>query len=195
MKKIERKLELKKRIRVIGFDDSPFSKERGSLVNLSGIICSNTRFEGMLWGDITKDGSDATEKIAKMLCESKFYQQIDLVLLDGIAVGGFNIIRLVELSQLLKLPCVAVMRRVPDLESIRNALENFEDSEKRFKDIQQAGEIYEVDEFVFQTIGCDKHTVAKALRQVTDIGNVPEALRLAHLIGAAVKTGESSSRA
>jgi len=37
--------------------------------------------------------------------------------------------------------------------------------------------------------------VAKILNQVTDTGNVPEALRIAHLIGSAIKTGESSNRA
>jgi endonuclease V-like protein UPF0215 family len=37
--------------------------------------------------------------------------------------------------------------------------------------------------------------VAEALKRLTDRGNVPEALRLAHLIGSAVVMGESSKRA
>ena len=195
MTKIERKLNLKKRIRVIGFDDSPFDKERGSLVNVAGIICSDTRIEGMLWGEITKDGNDSTSKIAQMLCNSKFHKQVDAVLLDGIAVGGFNIIRLNDLYESVRLPCISVMRKYPDLSSIENALNNFQDGEQRKIDIQQAGEIHEIDGFVFQVVGCSKEVVAKLLRQVTDVGHVPEALRLAHIIGAAVKTGVSSNRA
>lgn len=35
----------------------------------------------------------------------------------------------------------------------------------------------------------------RVLNRVTDTGKVPEALRLAHLIGSAVKTGQSSKRA
>jgi hypothetical protein len=37
--------------------------------------------------------------------------------------------------------------------------------------------------------------MADALTQLTDTGHVPECLRLAHLIGSAVKTGTSGQRA
>ncbi|PPT05003.1 hypothetical protein CKA32_003445 [Geitlerinema sp. FC II] len=38
-------------------------------------------------------------------------------------------------------------------------------------------------------------TIAKVLRSLTECGHVPEALRLAHLIGSAVMKGESGTRA
>lgn len=195
MNKLHRKIELNKKIRVMGVDDSPFNKNRDSRVNISGIICSDTRFEGMLWDEVSRDGVDATEVIASMLCESKFYDQVDVVLLDGIAVGGFNVILLPELNERIGKPCIAVMRKYPDLNSIDKALDRFQDGEKRKKDIQQAGVIHQIDGFVFQVNGCDEKLAAKVLRQVTDTGHVPEALRLAHLIGSAIKTGVSSNRA
>ncbi|XWK86240.1 MAG: hypothetical protein U7127_18705 [Phormidium sp.] len=43
-------LRLNRTIRVIGFDDAPFQRRRGSRVPISGIVCANTRFEGMVWG-------------------------------------------------------------------------------------------------------------------------------------------------
>jgi len=49
--------------------------------------------------------------------------------------------------------------------------------------------------FVFQVRGADPDAIAAALARVTDRGNVPEALRLAHLVGAAVVRGESGRRA
>lgn len=193
--KIERKLHLNKRLRVVGFDDSPFTKERGSAVNNAGIICAETRFEGMLWGEVTKDGNDSTEIIASMFKESKFYHQVDVVLLDGIAVGGFNIIRLKDLYDDFAKPCIAVMRKAPDLDAIENALNNFADAKQRMKDIKQAGEVHQIDGVTFQVIGCEPQLASKILTKTTDTGSVPEALRLAHLIGAAVKTGVSSNRA
>ncbi len=195
MKNLAKKLSHNKRLRVIGFDDAPFERQRGSIVNLSGVVCSNTRFEGMLWGTATKDGTDATDTIITLLRKSKFYEQVDLVLLDGIAVGGFNIIHLPLLQQALDLPCIAVMRKPPDLSAIDRALDNFEDGELRKQHLAEAGAIHEINGFVFQTKACEPTVAAKALAQVTDTGHVPEALRLAHLIGAAVKTGESSRRA
>lgn len=43
--------------------------------------------------------------------------------------------------------------------------------------------------------GEEPWAIAHALDRLTDCGKVPEALRLAHLIGAAVIKGESGSQA
>jgi hypothetical protein len=49
--------------------------------------------------------------------------------------------------------------------------------------------------FAFQVQGAEPGTAAEALARLTDRGNVPEPLRLAHLVGAAVVRGESGRRA
>lgn len=182
-------------LRAIGFDDAPFEKPRNGRVSICGVICAGTRFEGMLWGEIAKDGDDATDVIATMVTASKFYPQLHLVLLDGIAMGGFNVVNLKVLSHRLQLPCIAVMRRKPDMDAVIKALKNFDDHHIRTDTIEQAGEIYQQHGFVFQAAGCASDDAAVALERLTDKGKVPEVLRLAHLIGAAVKTGESGSRA
>lgn len=195
MKSPEELLRLNKKIRVIGFDDAPFSRERGSLVNISGIVCSDTRFEGMLWGETQKDGTDATDVLVNMLTNSKFCDQVNVVLTDGIGVGGFNIIDLPSLHERLQIPCIAVMRTHPDMEAIDKALQNFDDYEYRKQTLLKAGEIYNHKHFVYQVAGCSSEVAGQVLEQLTDNGKVPEALRLAHMIGAAVKTGQSSGRA
>ncbi len=48
---------------------------------------------------------------------------------------------------------------------------------------------------VFQVCDENPDVVASALQRLTDCGKVPEALRLAHLISAAVIKGESGSSA
>lgn len=184
-----------KNIRVVGFDDAPFAAPRGSAVNISGVICSNTRFEGMLWGCAEKDGTNATEVLAAMLRQSKFYEQVHVVLIDGIAIGGFNVVDLPALAQTLKKPCIAVMRKMPDLTAIDSALKNFSDYEPRIERLKRAGEVHSLKSFYFQAQGCEAEIAAEALNRLTDTGRVPEALRLAHLIGAAVMTGQSSNRA
>ncbi|WP_226647462.1 DUF99 family protein [Microbulbifer variabilis] len=195
MKPLAELLRLKKKLRIIGFDDAPFQKERGSPANISGIICTNTRFEGMLWGEVQKDGMDATEVFTQLLQSSKFYQQINVVLIDGLAVGGFNIIDLPKLTEALKRPCIAVMRKPPDMLAIDKALMNFSDYPLHKQTLLKAGEIYSDRGFHFQVQGCAPNIAAQVLEQATDNGNVPEALRLAHLIGAAVITGQSGNRA
>lgn len=185
----------KRKIRVIGFDDAPFVRHQPEKVSVAGIICAQTRFEGMVWGQIQPDGWDATEVICKLLIDSKFLPQLHLVLLDGIGFGGFNLVDLPTLAAKLKLPCVAVMRRLPNLAKMAEALSRLPDRDKRLKLLQKAGEIHHYAPFFFQVCGEDPQIIAQALVYLTDRGKVPEALRLAHLIGAAVINGESSSQA
>lgn len=184
-----------KQLRAIGFDDAPFSKEQDSQVNIAGIVCSNTRFEGMLWGEVEKDGLDSTETVIRLVEQSKFHAQLHVILFDGIAFGGFNILDINRIAQSLNLPCIAVMRKHPDLTAVDNALLNFDDYQERRSLIDQAGGIYEIDGNVFQAAHIEPTIASKALLQLTDTGKVPEALRLAHLIGSAIKTGASSNRA
>ena len=200
MKSLAEVIRLNKQLRTIGFDDAPFDRKAGSLVNISGIVCTNTRFEGMLWGEASKDGVDATDVLIDMLKPSKFYQQVHAVLLDGIAIGGFNLINLEQLSASLQLPCIAVMRKQPDVAAIKKVLNRFDDAEFRLATLAAAGEIFTYNSptdrtYFFQVKGCSPETAGLLLEKVTDNGNVPETLRLAHLIGAAVKTGQSSNSA
>ena len=205
MRSLETPLRKGKQLRVIGFDDAPFDKllkkkvaktsEGDRAVNLAGIVCSNTRFEGMLWDSVTHDGMDATEVIARMVAASKFHAQLNMVLTDGITVAGFNMIDIAALSETLQVPCVAVMRKLPDLESFFDAMDNVDNKQQRVDIVKKAGEIFSLGRFHFQVAGCPPEMAAEALERVTDNGDVPEALRLAHFIGAAVETGESSNRA
>ncbi len=192
-KSLEYLLKHDRTIRVIGFDDAPFQRGSGEKVAIAGIICGLTRFEGMLWGEIDPDGWNATEVIYQLLANSKFFPQLHLVLLDGIGFGGFNIIDLPQLHQRLNLPCVAVMRKFPDLVAMKEAMSRLPEVEKRWEIVQRAGQIYQKPPFVFQVCGEKPETIAATLSRLSDRGNVPEALRLAHLIGSAVIKGESGN--
>lgn len=185
----------KKQIRAIGFDDAPFKRHQQSKVNIAGVICTNTRFEGMVWGAVEADGNDATETICQLLLGKKFLPQLHLILLDGIGFGGFNLVDLPQLAERLKLPCVAMMRKLPNIEKMQRAMSSLPNYQERLIVLQQAGKIYAAAPFFFQVCGEQPEVIAQALIQLTDRGKVPEALRLAHLVGAAVINGESSSQA
>lgn len=192
---LEALIRQKRQIRAIGFDDAPFVRHQVAKVNISGIVCANTRFEGMVWGAVQADGEDATEIICQLLIGKKFLPQLHLVLLDGIGFGGLNLVDLPLLAQRLQLPCVAVMRKLPKLDKMKQAMSRLPNYQRRLLTLQKAGEIHAYPPFFFQVCGERPKIIAQALAQLTDQGKVPEALRLAHLVGAAVINGESSSQA
>ena len=195
MKPLETLLAHRRTLRVMGFDDAPFEKRVGAPVDVAGVVCAGTRFEGLVWGTATRDGDDATAVMQRLLLDSKFADQVHLVLIDGLAVGGFNLVDLPRLASAVGRPCVAVMRKPPDMPAIRRALARFDDVDRRLSLIERAGPIHRDGPFVFQVAGAGPAVIARALSALTDRGYVPEALRIAHLIGAAVKTGQSGKRA
>ncbi len=141
--KLESLLKLNRTIRVIGFDDAPFIRGAGVRVPIAGIVCAGTRFEGMVWGEIEQDGFDATDAICKLLIGGKFLPQLHLLLLDGIGFGGLNIVNLPELAMHLQIPCVAVMRRQPDLAAMAEPIKRLPDSDRRMELLKLAGTIHE----------------------------------------------------
>jgi endonuclease V-like protein UPF0215 family len=182
-------------LRAVGFDDAPFVRRRKARVPVAGVVCAGTRFEGMVWGHLRQDGWDATDAIARLLVGGKFLPQVHLVLLDGLSFGGFNLVDLPALAARVGRPCVAVLRRAPDLAAVARALCRLPRPERRLRILARAGPVHAHPPFHFQVAGGDPEVIGPALRRLTDRGSVPEALRLAHLVGAAVLRGESGRRA
>ena len=157
--------------------------------------------DGVLSTYIERDGTDATGQIAAMVRESRHYGQIRAVLLNGVTFGGFNVVGLKELHRATGLPAIAVMRRMPDMQSIRAALDNLPDPEQRYRAILSAGEIVEVQTpwqggpVYIQCQGIDKADAAALVAASAVHSRIPEPLRAAHLIATGVILGESSKRA
>ena len=193
--RLETLLRRGRTIRAIGFDDAPFRRGRRGLVGVAGAVTAGTRFEGLVWGHVRQDGWNATDTLLRLLEAGKFLPQLHLVLLDGIALGGFNVVDLPLLAERLGLPCVACMRRYPDRLAMERAIANLPRPQARLTRLDRAGPIHELNGFTFQVFGADPSVTSEALAQITDRGQVPECLRLAHLIGGAVITGESGRRA
>jgi hypothetical protein len=184
-----------RQLRAIGFDDGPFARKRGAAVPLVGVVTSGTRLEGMLFDRTHKDGWRAGEVVARMLTDSKFATQVHVVLLDGIAFGGLNVVDLPQLHAAVGRPCICVMRKMPDLDAMARAIRRLPGAARRLDRIARAGPIHRRPPFYFQACGIDPDPAADALRRLTDRGNVPEPLRLAHHIAAAFVDGQSRGRA
>lgn len=182
-------------LRAIGFDDAPFTRGRRGDVPLAGVVCAGTRFEGLVWGRLRQDGWNATDAVARLLVSGKFLPQLHVVLLDGIAFGGLNVVDLEALAGRLGRPCVAVMRRAPDVAAVERAIRRLPGAERRLALLRRAGPLHRHGPFVFQVRGAEPGETGLALERLTDRGFVPEPLRLAHLIGTAVIRGESGRRA
>ena len=186
---------VKKEIRVIGIDDAPFNKFNDSKVLIVGVVMrGGSWIDGILSTKITVDGNDSTKKLVEMINKCKFKPQLQCIFLDGIAVGGFNVIDVKELNKKTKLPVIIVIRRFPDIETIKKTLKKIKKQQK-IKLIEKAGNVLQVDDIFVQLTGIDLEEAKKILKIVCTRSLIPEPLRLAHLISSGVILGESKGRA
>ena len=178
--------------RFLGIDDS----FKGDYCILVGCVTEGNHYvEGFMVEEISVDGLDSTQAIIKMVSKSKFREQIRCIFLDGITFGGFNVADIHEIYKAVKIPIVVVMRRIPDFNAIFEALEIFEDKEIRYEIIKRAGDVYKAGDVFIQFCGCGLEDALEFLKKSKLKGNIPEALRLAHLVATAVVHGESRGKA
>jgi len=192
---------IKREIRIIGFDDAPFIPRSRGKVPVIGVVFRGGDFlDGILKTEVTIDGMDATDILIKTVNRSKHKDQLRVIVLNGITVGGFNMINISKLWKKTNLPVIVVNRKKPNLEKIRKALKNFKDFKERWECIKDAGKIYRMrieknKNIYFQFKGLKQDEVERIIRLSCTRSLIPEPLRVAHLIASALIKGESGGRA
>lgn len=191
---------IKPEIRVLGVDDGVFKPHTRRLVPVVGVV-----FRGGYWLDgvmhtkIRVDGFEATDKISSMIVGSPHYKQLRVIMLNGITFAGFNVVDIKRLNSKTRLPVIAVTREKPNLDEIREAIGRLPRSHKRWEAVLNAGEIYEVsvkgkEERVFMQIaGISEDDARKILNLTSTRSNVPEALRVAHIVASGLSAVNSKS--
>lgn len=186
---------LKKQIRVLGIDDAPFQKGVSRETTVFGVIFRGGDFlDGVLSQKVQVDGNEATDVVIEMINQSKFKSQLRAILLDGIAVAGFNIVDIKKLYKNTKIPVIVVMRKYPDIKKIKETLKKIGMKEK-ISLLDAAGKIYHYNNICYQICGLKRKKAEEILKITSTHSYIPEAIRVAHLIGSALVFGESKGNA
>jgi endonuclease V-like protein UPF0215 family len=180
---------------VIGFDDAPFLRAHRGDVMVIGTVFSSLRLDGVVSGRVRRDGQNSTRVLAELSRGSRFGAHLHAILLQGIALAGFNVVDLEELHALTRLPVLVVARKKPNLIAIREALlDRVPGGARKWKLIQKAGPMEPLGGVWVQRAGLHSDEAAALLRASTSQGNLPEPLRTAHLIAGGVTNGASRGR-
>lgn len=191
---------VKKEMRIVGIDDAPFSKQKkGRVLVLGTVHRGGGCLEGVMSTYIQVDGEDSTDQICKMINNSKHKDQLQCILTDGIAVGGFNVIDVKELSRRTKLPVIVIMRNKPNMRRVKAALNNVTGYKTKYKLIKKAGMVKEAKigdgKIYFQNRGVSTGKAREIIQIAVSRGHMPEPIRTAHIIASGIVEGESRGRA
>ena len=192
--------EIKRELRILGIDDAPFSKfkDKECLV-VATIFRGGSYMDGLLSAHVRIDGEDSTKKIIKIANASRHMEQLRCIMIDGIALAGFNILDIQKLSRETGLPVIVFMRKMPDFKKIETALKKADKktASKKFALMKRAGRVYRIKNkgVYYQIAGISEKKAAEILKLSATHALVPEPLRIAHIIASGIALGESHGRA
>lgn len=181
---------------VVGFDDAPFERSHRGDVLVVGAVFAGNRLDGVISTKVRRDGANAAQRLIDCVTGSKYFDQLHAILLQGIAFAGFNVVDLQRLHEATGLPVLVVARYAPDMPSIRKALlEKVPGGARKWRLIEAAGPMEPMAGLYVQRCDITAENAARLLASLQQNSQLPEPLRVAHMIAGGVTTGESRHRA
>lgn len=180
---------------MVAFDDFPFDPAHRGDVRVVGTVFAGPQLHGVLSGRVRRDGANAARELARLVQTSRFAPHLQLVMLQGVALAGFNVVDARWLAAELGLPVLIVSRRRPDLEAVRAALlTRVPGGARKWRLIERLGPMEALEGVFVQRVGLEVAEAAEVLRRFALNGRVPEPLRVAHLIAGGIARGHSGGR-
>jgi endonuclease V-like protein UPF0215 family len=187
--------QVKKGIKIIGVACSSFNRTIDKNVQVIGVIYrGSTLFEGLEKTVVQVDGEDATDNIAKLICQSNHFKQLKVIMTRGVTIAGFNCLDLASLSDYTSLPIISIVDREPDMKKIALALQNLPNGSQRLKILKRNGLPKPIlsspkEEPVYvQSYGLTEDEVIQIIQNATVTGRIPEPIRVARLIAVALSS-------
>jgi len=187
---------IKDEVRILGVDDAPFDSRRDKKTYIVGTVFrGGTWLDGVLRSEVDVDGRDSTDRVIEMVNKSRF-RDLRVIMLDGLGFGGFNLVDIERLYLETGKAVIAVVRRMPDLSSIKKIIQNLEHREFYESCIQKAGDLRRVETRAGHSIYVQCHGIrradAEAIVKLSSTRSlIPEPIRVAHLIASGFVLGES----
>jgi uncharacterized protein len=190
---------IKDEVRILGFDDGPFKRGDSETLLVGTVFRGGRWMDGLLSAKVSVDGLDSTDRLISLLARCRF-KDIRVVMVDGIAFGGFNIVDIQRLHDTSGLPVVAVTRDMPDFAGIKSALRHLPDYDTRWGLIEKAGTPKPVEtrngkHVHIQTSGISFQDASAIVKLSATRSLIPEPIRVAHIIAQGIVSGQSKGNA
>jgi uncharacterized protein len=183
------------RFHVLGVDDGPFLKRVDPTVPVVAVLMEgHDLVEAVATTSFAVDGDNATGFMADWIAALRCRPSIQAVLLGGITIAGLGLVDLDRLATGLGVPVLAATRRDPARSDLRQALLAAH-LEARLPLLERSPPARRLAEGLYvAAAGTSESKAEMLIRSTLGKSRLPEPLRVAHLIGRALVSGESRGR-
>lgn len=180
---------------ILGIDDAPFTKRKDDTVPIVAVMMEGASLvDGVAINTMKIDDPEATRFIIDWIKELRWTPSLQGVVFGGITIAGLGLLHLPNIAKELNLPVMAVTRQSTHDSTLDMALKAA-GLTQLLPVLEQNPPAVEVDEGLFVSFsGGAEHEVRRLIHSTLHKSTMPEPLRIAHLIGAALINGESKGR-
>jgi endonuclease V-like protein UPF0215 family len=180
---------------VLGIDDGPVDKRSRAPVPVVGVMMEGADLvEAVAITRFPVDGAGATEFLAGWVSGLRLRPALQAVVVGGITIAGLGVLEVERLSLALRRPVLVVNRRAPANAPLVRALERAGLKERQGA-VERTPPAHAVGPRLFvAAAGMRPEEAVSLVRAMRRKSELPEALRIAHLVARAVSTGESRGR-
>ncbi len=177
---------------LLGIDDAPFDKRQAHETPIVGVMMEGPDLvEGVAIDAFPVDGDGATDYLARWVSGLRWHASLQAVVLGGVTIAGLGLVDLAALAERLGRPVLAVTRRDPSASRLASALRAAGLTD-RLPILERLPPTRPLAEGLFLACaGADFAYAARLVRASLHKSRLPEPLRVAHLIGAALVNGAS----
>lgn len=180
---------------LLGIDDGPFEKFVDETVPLVAVMMEGPdRIEAVATTSFPIDGANVSDFLAEWVASLHCRDSLHGVVLGGITIAGLAVVDLEALAERLALPVLVVNRRDPSRTRLREAL-LAAGLPERCSLVDHTPDAMRMRDGLYVAVaGSDPRTAMALVRASLAKSEMPEPLRVAHLIGRAIVSGESRGR-
>jgi endonuclease V-like protein UPF0215 family len=186
----------RKRPHLLGIDDGPFDKDQVAPAHIVGVTMEGCDLvENVALGSFPVDGSGATEYLTAWIQSLRVLPSLQAILLGGITIAGLGVVDIERLSTGSRCPVLVINRKNPLDSRLGQAFEAAGYGE-RVAVLERTPAALPCERGLFVAVaGASEEQAQSWVRASLHKAQLPEPLRLAHLIARALTTGQSRGRA
>ncbi|MBI4143996.1 DUF99 family protein [Candidatus Woesearchaeota archaeon] len=178
--------------RILAFDDAPFDKKDSDCLVVGVFYRGGYFMDGVVSTRVKVDGVDAAKQLVRLVRNTKFVPRV--LMFKGVAFAGFNVVDFGLLYKRTGIPVIVVSRDDPLTYTLVPTLEKLGFS-KQLRIAKALPLPVTFKNIWFQCFGLSDENAREILRITIKHSDIPEPLRIAHLIAQGVVFGESRGSA
>ncbi len=180
---------------VLGIDDGPFQKGSSATTPVVGVMMEGAALiEAVAVTEFPIDGANVTDFIGEWIERLRFAPALQAVIFGGVTIAGLGVLDIERLAERLQTPVVVVNRKDRTNHRLHNAFEAAGLSE-RLAIVERMPPVFRVADGLYAVAaGIDASGAIRLIRATLAKSDLPQPLRVAHLIARAIVTGESRGR-